>query len=59
MAHRILTIVYHILKKKQTYRELGPHYYEERKRTQVTKQAIKKLESLGYTVILQEHPETA
>lgn len=59
VAHRILIIVYHILKKKQTYHELGPNYYEERRRVQVTKQAIKKLESLGYTVILQNNDQTA
>ncbi|MCL5781385.1 MAG: IS110 family transposase [Firmicutes bacterium] len=43
VAHSILTIVYHILKRKQPYIELGPSYYEERKRDTVIKQSIKKL----------------
>lgn len=53
VAHRIMIIVYHLLKEKQAYNELGPHYYEERRREQVTKQAIRKLQSLGYNVTLE------
>ncbi|WP_126425848.1 IS110 family transposase [Brevibacillus marinus] len=54
VAHRILTIVYHLLKRKQTYIELGPHFYEERKRQHVVKQAIRKLEALGLKVTVEE-----
>ncbi|GAB7389376.1 hypothetical protein BSNK01_32140 [Bacillaceae bacterium] len=57
VAHSILTIVYHLLKRKQTYIELGPHYYEQRKRQHVVKQAIRKLESLGYKVMVEEVKE--
>lgn len=53
VAHSILTIVYHILKRKQPYIELGPTYFEERRREIVTKQSIKKLESLGYRVTIE------
>jgi len=53
VAHSILTIVFHILKRKQPYIELGPTYYEERKRDAVIKQSVKKLESLGYKVTVQ------
>jgi len=53
VAHSILTIVYHIIKRKQSYIELGPTYYEERKRDTVIKQSIKKLESLGYKVTIE------
>jgi transposase len=59
VAHRILTISYHLLKNKQTYIELGPHHYEERKRKQVAKQAVRKLEALGYTVTVEEAQPTA
>ncbi|WP_227762488.1 IS110 family transposase [Zhaonella formicivorans] len=54
VAHSILIIAYHILKKRQPYIELGPNYYEERKRQTVVKQSIKKLESLGYKVTVEE-----
>lgn len=50
VAHSILTIVYHIIVRRQPYIELGPNYYEERKKEIVIKQSIKKLESLGYKV---------
>jgi len=53
VAHSILTIVYHILTRKQPYLELGATYYEERKRDTVMKQSIKRLESLGYKVTVE------
>ncbi|AGA59170.1 transposase [Thermobacillus composti KWC4] len=59
VAHRILTIVYHLLKEKQVYNELGPHYYEERRREQMARQAIRKLEMLGYDVMVKEREQTA
>jgi transposase len=55
----ILTIVYHLLKRKQTYIELGPHFYDDRKRHHVVKQAIRKLEALGLTVTVEERNQTA
>lgn len=54
VAHSILTIAYYILKRKQPYIELGPNYYEERKRQTVVKQSIKRLEALGYKVTVEE-----
>lgn len=54
VAHSILTIAYHILKRKQPYIELGPNYYEERKRQTVVRQSVKKLEALGYKVTVEE-----
>jgi len=54
VAHRILIIVYHLLKDKQNYIELGPQYYEERRREQIAKQALRKLQSLGYNVVTLE-----
>ncbi len=59
VAHRILTIVYHLLKKKQVYQDLGPHYYEERLREQMVRQAMRKLEALGYEVTLKEREQPA
>ncbi len=54
VAHSLLTIVYFVLKRKQPYIEFGPQYYEERKRSIVIKQSIKKLESLGIKVNLED-----
>ncbi|MGG4034377.1 transposase, partial [Paenibacillus cisolokensis] len=44
VAHSILMIAYYILKRRQPYIELGPTYYEERKRDTIIRQSIKKLE---------------
>ncbi len=53
VAHSILTITYHLLSKRQPYRELGATYFEERKKDAVVKQSIRRLEALGYKVTIQ------
>jgi len=58
VSHRILTIVYHLWKEKKCH-ELGPNYYEARRCTQVTKQAIRKLESLGFKVTIEAMDQIA
>jgi transposase len=52
VGHSILTIVYHLLKNQQDYKELGSQYFELRKQDYVIKQSIQKLESLGFKVTL-------
>lgn len=52
VGHSILVIVYHILKRRQSYKELGANYFDYRKKEAVARQAIKKLESLGFKVSL-------
>ncbi|MCL6600623.1 MAG: IS110 family transposase [Alicyclobacillus macrosporangiidus] len=53
VAHSILTIVYHMLKRRQRYMELGPTYYEERQKNAIVKQAIRRLQSLGLEVTVK------
>lgn len=53
VAHSILTIVYYLLKRKETYNDLGVNYYEERKKEAIVKQSIKKLEALGLKVTVE------
>ncbi|WP_018130353.1 IS110 family RNA-guided transposase [Effusibacillus pohliae] len=52
-GRKILTIAYHVLKDKEPYKELGPNYYDERIKTRVINQAIKRLESLGCKVTIE------
>ncbi|MGI6285055.1 IS110 family transposase [Neomoorella humiferrea] len=54
VGHTILVIVYHILKSRQSYKELGANYLDRRKVEAIVKQAIKKLETLGYKVSVEE-----
>ena len=53
-THSILAIMHHMLQRREPYRELGPLYYEQRRRVTVAKQSIRKLESLGYKVSVEE-----
>lgn len=53
VGHSILVIVYHILKSRQPYKELGANYFDYRKKEAVAKQAIKKLESLGFKINIE------
>jgi len=48
VGHTILVIAYHILKTRQPYQDLGADYFDRRKKDKTVKQAVKKLESLGY-----------
>ncbi|AZR73922.1 transposase [Anoxybacter fermentans] len=54
VAHTILTIVYHILKKKQPYQELGADYFEKRKESKIVNNLIRKLERLGYSISIKK-----
>ena len=56
VGHTILTIVHILLTRKQAYMELGFDYFDNRKRDILIKNSIKRLESLGLTVSIQEQP---
>ena len=54
VAHSILVILYHLLKRPQsTFRELGPLYLEQLDAKQVTRYLVRRLERLGHKVILE------
>ena len=53
LAHRILIIIYHLLKAQQSYRELGPDHVDEKAAEVGRRRALRTLEQLGYDVTLQ------
>lgn len=53
LGHTLLGIVYHVLKRGTTYADLGPAYLDRLEPERLTRQLIKRLESLGHKVILQ------
>ena len=53
VAHSILVIAYHLLARGTTYQDLGVHYFEERDRRAVERRAVRRLEGLGFKVILE------
>ncbi len=59
VAHSILVIAYHMLKHKQPYRDLGGNYFDELKPETTAKRLAKRIEKLGYQVVLQAPPLNA
>jgi transposase len=57
VSHSLLTIIYHMLKANQDYHDLGAHFFETRDTTRQRDTAVRRLEALGYTVILEESKE--
>jgi len=53
LAHRILVIIYHLLKEQQVYRELGPDHVDEKAAEVARRRALRTLEQLGFDVTLQ------
>jgi transposase len=58
VAHSILIIAYHLLKKGTSYSDLGAHYFDQRERDQVRRRLVPRLEHLGYQVNLEPLPAT-
>jgi len=54
VGHTILVIVWHVLKKKASYQELGGDYFDRRHKEQQKKRLIRQLESLGLKVTIEE-----
>jgi len=53
VAHTILVILYHLLKKPDaTYRDLGPAYLDQLQSKQLTNHLVRRLERLGHKVTL-------
>ncbi len=59
VGQSILVIIYHVLRDKEGYKELGGHYFDEQNRQSIEKRLIRRLEKLGYQVELQPAPQVA
>jgi transposase len=59
LGHTILVIIYHLLKKQTTYRELGPDYLDRLDTDRLTRNLIRRLERLGHKVTLQPQEPAA
>lgn len=53
VAHTILITIYHMLRRGTTYQELGINYFDERDRLAVVNRAVRRIELLGYKVVLE------
>ncbi|MFH1907788.1 MAG: IS110 family transposase [Chloroflexota bacterium] len=59
VEHSILVIGYHLIERKEPYRELGGDYFDKRRPEATAKRLVKRLEKLGYQVVLQQQPVSA
>lgn len=59
VAHTILRMAYYMLTRSQPYQDLGSNYFDERERTAIARQSVRRLEHLGFQVTLQTAAEIA
>ena len=52
VAHSLVVDIWYILQRQQPYADLGVDYFDRRDQEQVRRQAVKRLEGLGYQVTL-------
>jgi transposase len=52
LERKLLVIIYHVLRTKKPYSELGPDYFDQMQKTRLERHHIHRLEQLGYTVTL-------
>ncbi len=57
VSHSLLIIIYHILRDKKPYRDLGADYFATIDKERLTRQALRRLEALGYAVTLTPKQE--
>ncbi len=52
LAHKVLVIIYHILRTNKPYTDLGGDYFDQLDRERIELRHVQRLEQLGYTVTL-------
>jgi len=52
LAHKVLVILYHVLREKKPYTDLGADYFDKLDTSRIQRHHIRRLEQLGYTVTL-------
>jgi len=53
VAHSILVIAYHVIRDRKPYQELGATFHEQRSKKAIVRRLTRRLEALGFAVILQ------
>jgi len=59
VAHSLLVIIYHLLRDKKPYRDLGADFFDRRDVGRIQRQAVARLEQLGFQVSLASKQEVA
>lgn len=53
VAHTILIVIYHLLRRGTTYLDLGDNYFDQRDHQATLRRALRRIQSLGYKVTLE------
>jgi transposase len=53
VAHAIVVSAFHMLSRHEPYRELGPNYFDERRRDHLVDRLTRRIQHLGYRVHLE------
>jgi transposase len=56
VAHSMLVVGFYLIKYDLTYKDLGADFFDQRQRERVKQRAIKRLNSLGFKVTIEELP---
>ena len=59
VAHSILVIAYHLIKRDEEYKELGGNYFDTRVPLKTVNNLVSRLQQLGYEVQLNPRREAA
>ena len=59
LGHTLLVIMYHLLKNRTTYQELGGDFLERLEPDRLTRQLVQRLEKLGHNVTLRPKEDAA
>lgn len=59
VAHTVLVMACHMLKRKQDYEELGAEYFDRLNAYAIRRSLVRRLERLGHRVILEALPQPA
>jgi transposase len=59
VAHALLVIAFHMLKRKENYRELGADHFDRLHIHRIRRSLVRRLENLGHKVTLEPLPQTA
>ncbi len=58
VAHRLLTVVYVLIRDGGVYQERGGDYFDRRNPARTAKKLTRRLEQIGYEVVLNRTPLT-
>ncbi len=56
VAHSVLVIIYHVLRERRPYTDLGADYFEKLDAQRLEQRHVRRLNALGYSVTLTPLP---